>query len=518
MIEIGSEVDGKYKILRLIGEGGMGKVYLAEQAALDRKVAIKVLHPTWSADSAAAHRFLREARLAARVSDPGVLEIVDVGQLASGSVYMVMEYLEGTSLGEFLASRGVLETAVAVGIAREIARSIAVAHDSGIVHRDLKPSNVFLVANEREALGVRVKVLDFGIATANEVGAESTKTGAVLGSPVYLSPEQAQGLRGIGSAADIYSLGCVLFEMLTGSAPFRAETMHGLLFAHINNAPPEPTKLNPQVPKALNKLVLTMLAKRAEDRPPTMDAVVAELDALHLTRRRIRLDAKPAKDLSLEGNASAGAAGPTTGGTTHGPAGTRAISITRVEEKATPSAFFGNTMAKLLYFKDEEVRLDKIKETFSFYRDHLSAEYNELTRQMKTAHTLWLLCVGAGFLLLITGLGFLLFTAQPKPGAWATAASSPLAYFIGRTLQKREDHYRELRAEKNKNLEYGNDWLLLIQTIDAILDPSAKMDHQRRLVGVLTDKLDGVRQASAARSATIAKSRAKSEAPTAAKR
>ncbi len=165
----------------------------------------------------------------------------------------------------------------------------------------------------------------------------------------------------------------------------------------------------------------------------------------------------------------------------------------------------------------QDLQVSKVHACISFYRDHLSAEYNELTRQMKTAHTLWLLCVGAGFLLLITGLGFLLFTAQPKPGAWATAGSSALAYFIVRTLQKREDHYRELRAEKNKNLEYGNDWLLLIQTIDAIVEPTAKMDHQRRLVAVLTEKLERVRQAPALRSATTSKSRGKSE-PAAAKR
>jgi serine/threonine protein kinase len=482
---IGQVIGGKYRVLELLGQGGMGSVFAADQIGLDRQVAIKILRADLKTAPSVVHRFESEGRFAASIHDPNIVQVFDVGVLADGRAYLVMELLVGESLEAFMRTRGKLGVAEAVAIAKQIASGLGSAHEKGIIHRDLKPSNVYLAEAKRAPLGVTVKLLDFGIAkTMDDAGrdAPTTATGSLLGTPYYMSPEQIRGLRNIDARTDVYALGGILFEMVCGRRAFEAESQFELVNAQVHNPPPDPRTIEPSVPKALARLIVQMLAKDAGERPGNIEKVRSELAAIELPEARIELRPRAVKnDVGLE----PGAPVPKS----------PAPSITMVAEKVAPSSLFGSTLGGTpIYFKTDDLRFDEIKNTFSFYRAHLTEEYSELTRQMKTAHTMWLVCVGLGFAMLLVGLGVLLFADRTKTTAGiVTSLSSALVYFIVRTLQKREDRYRDLRTEKNKTLEYGNDWLLLIQSIDAIRDPNAKMEHQARLVAVLTEKLEHAR-------------------------
>jgi len=275
---------GNHRVLSLIGQGGMGAVYLAEHAVLGRQAAIKVLLPELSHNPDLVQRFFVEARATAQLRHPAFVEVFDSGTLPDGSAYLVMEFLAGETLGECLARRQKLPVAEAVSVAREIATGVGHAHQHGIVHRDLKPDNVFL-AEAAPGRPPRIKVLDFGIAklTASASGSGSrTRTGVILGTPLFMAPEQC---RGAGSVAldqrvDIYALGCILHLMLGGEPPFPLEGFGEIIAAHLSTPPPPLRTLDPTVPPAVEALVLRMLSKRPEDRPSTMAAVVSALDGL----------------------------------------------------------------------------------------------------------------------------------------------------------------------------------------------------------------------------------------------
>jgi len=275
---------GNHRILSLIGQGGMGAVYLAEHTVLGRRAAIKVLLPELSHSPELVQRFFVEARATAQLRHPSFVEVFDSGTLPDGSAYLVMEHLSGETLGEHLARRGKLPVPEALALARDIAVGIGHAHRHGIVHRDLKPDNVFLTeAGENQA--PRIKVLDFGIAklTAGAPGSGSrTRTGMILGTPLFMAPEQC---RGAGSVAldqrvDVYALGCILHLLLAGEPPFPLEGFGEIISAHLSTPPPPLGTRRSDVPPQVEALVLRMLAKRPEDRPASMEAVVAELDRL----------------------------------------------------------------------------------------------------------------------------------------------------------------------------------------------------------------------------------------------
>ncbi|MBA4191508.1 MAG: hypothetical protein C0467_26310 [Planctomycetaceae bacterium] len=265
---------GTYRVLGVLGAGGMGVVFRGEDPHLKRFVALKVMLPQYAADATAVGRFLREARSQAAVEHDHVAVIHHVGE-DRGVPFIAMPLLKGRSLSDALKANPRVPVAEAVRIVREMAEGLACAHARGLVHRDIKPGNVWLEGDRR-----RVKILDFGlarVATSDAVDPDHmTHTGAVLGTPAYMSPEQAQG-EPVDVRSDLFSLGVVLYQMLAGRLPFQAANITGLLLAVVNKTPNPPGTENPEVPPSLDALTMRLLAKNPVDRPATAADVVEEL-------------------------------------------------------------------------------------------------------------------------------------------------------------------------------------------------------------------------------------------------
>ncbi|MBL8620131.1 MAG: serine/threonine protein kinase [Myxococcales bacterium] len=272
---------GSYTIERELGRGGMGAVYLAVHTMLGRKAAVKLLRSELSRDPSTVQRFFTEARAASAIKHPSIVEIYDFGVAPDGAAYIVMELLDGESLATRLARLGRLPVATALVIARQIATALAAAHRAGIVHRDLKPDNAFLVADPEVAGGERVKLLDFGIAKlTGDGGVAHTTTGAIMGTPHYMSPEQCEGSRAVDHRADLYSLGCMLFQMISGRLPFEGDGVGGIIGMHLYVAPPALRTLAPDAPAAVEALVARLLAKDPAARPASADELAAQLGQL----------------------------------------------------------------------------------------------------------------------------------------------------------------------------------------------------------------------------------------------
>ena len=279
-MESGSQV-GAYRVLKQIGAGGMGAVWLAEHAMLGRRAAIKVLHNEYSQKQEIVARFFNEARAATAISDPGIVQIFDFGYHTDGSAYIVMELLDGEPLDKRLHQSGTLPVTTALRIMRQVASSLGAAHARGIVHRDLKPENIFLVRDPEVASGERAKILDFGIAklAGDQVGVK-TQTSAVMGTPTYMSPEQCRGAGHVDQRSDIYSLGCVLFHLLVGRAPFDAEGVGDIIAMHLREAPPIPSSWNSSIPPEVDQLILRCLAKDPAQRFTSGNDLAAAIGAL----------------------------------------------------------------------------------------------------------------------------------------------------------------------------------------------------------------------------------------------
>ncbi|MBC7973708.1 MAG: serine/threonine protein kinase, partial [Myxococcales bacterium] len=265
-------VIGNYQIVRKLGEGGMGVVYLGQHTLLGRRAAIKVLLPALSARPDIVNRFFNEARAVTTISDPGIVQVFDFGYHSDGSAFIVMEFLEGEALDQRLAKRGRLPAYEALRLCRQIATSLAAAHAQHIIHRDLKPENIFLVRDAEVASGERSKILDFGIAKLSDEqpGQIKTHAGALMGTPVYMSPEQCRGLADIDHRSDIYALGCVMFHLIVGRPPFEGEGIGDIISAHIREPAPAPSSRLGGVPAVVDALLLRCLAKAPADRFQTM--------------------------------------------------------------------------------------------------------------------------------------------------------------------------------------------------------------------------------------------------------
>jgi eukaryotic-like serine/threonine-protein kinase len=263
-------VDNRYRLLKPLGSGGMADVYLAHDDILDRDVALKVMSSRYASDEEFVERFKREAQSAAALSHPNIVSIFDRGESEDGTYYIAMEYLPGGTLKDRIIQRGALPAHTAAAVALQMAEALRAAHERDVIHRDIKPHNILVTG-----LG-DVKVTDFGIARA-AASTTMTRTGHILGTAHYISPEQAMG-EPVGPASDLYSLGIVLYEMLTGELPFDADTPLGIAMKHVNGYVVPPQELNPTVPDGINAITLRLLAKNPDDRYASDSELIEDLE------------------------------------------------------------------------------------------------------------------------------------------------------------------------------------------------------------------------------------------------
>src|SRR5215213_7261911 len=297
-------LDDRYDVGRPLGSGGMGEVFLARDRVLGRDVALKVLRKQFAGDEEFAERFKREAMSAASLSHPNIVQVYDRGETEEGASYIAMEYVPGGTLKEWISREGPLEAADAAGIGAQVAEALGAAHDRGMVHRDIKPQNVLLAARGG------AKVADFGIARAGS-SATISRTGSVMGTAGYMSPEQALG-KPATPKSDLYSLGVVLYETLTGELPYTADNPIAVSMKHVNEPLRPPIELNPRMPAGMNALVTKLMAKDPEARYADADELADDLrrvnrgvepvavDVSGKQRSRPQRAAVPPQDLTRE--------------------------------------------------------------------------------------------------------------------------------------------------------------------------------------------------------------------------
>ncbi|MDX2020717.1 MAG: serine/threonine-protein kinase [Deltaproteobacteria bacterium] len=280
---VGKVVSDRYRIIKKLGEGGMGAVYLAEHVFIEKKVALKVLSPDFARKADLTARFLQEAKSASRIGHENVIDISDFGQSPEGLVYFAMEFLKGEDLGQAVRGGGAMPWRRAKPIVIQICKALGAAHAKGIIHRDMKPENVFLI--EKEGRPDFVKLLDFGIAKVQTEGGEEgpklTRTGMIFGTPEYMAPEQAEG-KVCDQRADLYAVGCVINHLIAGQPPFQADNFVGMLTKHLLEAPKPPSVLNPRmgITAELDALVLKALSKQPEKRHQNMAELMAAVEAI----------------------------------------------------------------------------------------------------------------------------------------------------------------------------------------------------------------------------------------------
>ncbi len=274
---LGRVIDGRYRVEKSIGEGGMGIVYAITHAVLGKRMALKVLRGEMAKDADVVQRFMQEAQSATSIGHPNIIDISDFGRLPDGSVYFVMEFLDGESLSKMISRGGSIPMVTAIHTVRQIASALEAAHARGIVHRDLKPDNIYLVKQGSD--DHFVKVLDFGIAKVGGANSKLTRTGMIFGTPHYMSPEQAAG-QSVDNRTDIYALGVIMYEMFTGKVPFDGETFMGILSKHMFEPPLPPSHVKGAGLGAIEDVILKSLAKKMDERYQSMGSLVADLDTI----------------------------------------------------------------------------------------------------------------------------------------------------------------------------------------------------------------------------------------------
>ena len=278
----GLELDGRYRVIRKVGEGGMSFVYQAEDIETGQTVAIKVLTPRLSKDPPSVERLKREAAIAMRLEHPNVCPILRVGQTGDGMLYLVMPFLPGEALSEYETRRGQLPVEEGIPILAQVCRGLQHAHDLGIIHRDLKPENVMLVPDAREKNGFRAVVMDFGLAKQRRAGpdvAKLTQTGIVLGTPEFMSPEQIRG-KPLDGRSDIYAIAVLAFEMFTGQLPFTGKNAQETMLARLRGQPVPIRNVREDLPQRLEALISRALSVEPEERPGSMDEFAYAFEAV----------------------------------------------------------------------------------------------------------------------------------------------------------------------------------------------------------------------------------------------
>jgi serine/threonine-protein kinase len=280
---VGETLDGRYYVQSKLGEGGMGVVFAARHAVIERPLAIKVLKREATRDAATIKRFVQEAKAASRIGHPNIVDVTDFGTTPEGLTYSVMEHISGTTLAKTIKAAAPFPAERAVRISIQIARALGAAHDKGIVHRDLKPENVFLV--DRDGRPDFVKIVDFGIAKVQPLqgsaeGPRLTKSGAVFGTPEYMAPEQAAGRSDTDHRVDVYALGTILYQMLVGKVPHKGGSMVRTIAMQMLDPITPPSQIDPNVPRSVEAIVMKALAKNRDERYQKMSELIAALDGI----------------------------------------------------------------------------------------------------------------------------------------------------------------------------------------------------------------------------------------------
>ncbi len=304
MITEGATI-GAYRVGRKLGEGGMGVVYVGEHTLLGRRAAIKVLLPELSANREIVQRFFNEARAVTQIADPGIVQVFDFGYHDDGSAFIVLELLDGESMDQRLLRIGRFSPLDCMRLMRQICTSLQAAHAKGVVHRDLKPENIFIVGDPAVTGGERAKILDFGIAklSTDEPGMMKTRTGMVMGTPVYMSPEQCRGAGEVDHRSDIYSIGCVMMTMLTGSPPFQGEGSGDLIAAHLREPAPYAASRVNGLPPSIDQILQRCLLKAPNARFGSMMELV---DAIGQAEQQLYYSTSPVTGGEAAAYASSG--------------------------------------------------------------------------------------------------------------------------------------------------------------------------------------------------------------------